>query len=196
LKTVIYSDDINLLSYWEKALNFECMVVEDMEKLKDVVSSVVVVNYSACISTCRAFLQDLLKNNNRVFVMHRLPDINVAKKLLKCGVKGYGNALMREHFIVSAIEAIKDDMVWLHPEFTSMLIMDLPSLDREKKRVHLDKLTQREVEVALLLEAGQTYRNIADELNISPRTVKAHAQSIYTKLNVKDRLALALLLNS
>ncbi len=194
MKTVLYSDDINLLSYWEKALNFDCVVVENIENLKDVTSSIIMMNYSVCTSTCRDFIEEILKNNNEIFMMHRVPDIEIAKKLLRSGVKGYGNALMREHFIISAIHTIRDGMVWLHPEFTSMLIMDLPIANDEKKNTHIDKLTPREAEVALFLKVGDTYKVIADKLNITPRTVKAHAQSIYTKLNVKDRLALALLL--
>ncbi len=194
MKTVLYSDDINLLSYWEKALDFNCIVVENIENLKDISSSIIMMNYSICTSTCKDFIEDLMKNNNDIFMLHRVPDIEIAKKLLRNGVKGYGNALMREHFIISAIHTISDGMIWLHPEFTSRLIMDLPIANDDKKKMHTDKLSPREVEVALLLEVGDTYRVIADKLNITPRTVKAHAQSIYAKLNVKDRLALALLL--
>ncbi len=193
MKTVLYSDDINLLSYWEKALDFDCEVIEDIENLKKVSSSIIMINYSACPSTCRDLIENLITNNNAIFMMHRVPDIEVAKRLLRSGVKGYGNALMREHFIISAIHTIRDGMVWLHPEFISKLIIELPTVN-DKRNIYIDKLTSREVEVALLLKTGETYKNIADKLSITPRTVKAHAQNIYVKLNVKDRLALALLL--
>ncbi len=193
MKTVLYSNDINLLSYWEKALNFDCEVMGDIENLKKVSSSIIIINYSACLSTCKDLIESLIANNNAIFMMHRVPDIEVAKRLLRSGVKGYGNALMREHFIISAIHTIRDGMVWLHPEFISKLIIDLPA-SNDKRNVYIDKLTSREVEVALLLKTGETYKIIADKLSITPRTVKAHAQNIYVKLNVKDRLALALLL--
>jgi len=193
MKTVLYSNDINLLSYWEKALNFDCEVMGDIENLKKVSSSIIIINYSACLSTCKDLIESLIANNNAIFMMHRVPDIEVAKRLLRSGVKGYGNALMREHFIISAIHTIRDGMVWLHPEFISKLIIDLPAAN-DKRNIYIDKLTSREVEVALLLKTGETYKIIADKLSITPRTVKAHAQNIYVKLNVKDRLALALLL--
>jgi len=194
MKTVLYSDDINLLSYWESVLGSDCIVVEDIKNLKEITSSIIMINYSACPSTCKDFVESLIVNNNAIFMMHRVPDIEIAKRLLKSGVKGYGNALMREHFILSAIHTIRDGMVWLHPEFISRLIMDLPIVNDDKKNIYIDKLTSREAEVALLLKEGETYKIIADKLDITPRTVKAHTQSIYTKLNVKDRLALALLL--
>jgi len=177
MKIVLYSDDINLLSYWEKSLKDEYSIVYDLDELKNIIDN-------------------LNKNGNFVLILHRTPDLNTAKRLLKIGVKGYGNAFMREHFLISAIHTIKDGMIWLYPQFTTELIAQLPatkSSQLQHKKL-LSKLSKRESEVALLLKDGTTYKTIANKLNITPRTIKAHAQNIYKKLNVKDRLALALLL--
>jgi len=106
---------------------------------------------------------------------------------------GYGNAMMRDHFIVSAINTINDGMVWLYPEFTSALILELPAKESDNE-IELQKLTSRERDVALLLKDGDSYKIVAQKLDITPRTVKAHAGQIYTKLDLKDRLGLALLL--
>jgi two-component system nitrate/nitrite response regulator NarL len=129
--------------------------------------------------------------SNKVLVLHRTPDIKTAKIILKDGAHGYGNAMMRGHFILSAIDTMKEDMIWLYPEFTSLLIEEIPSRNNE---VNLDMLTKREKEVALLLKDASTYKVISEKLKITPRTVKAHANHIYEKLKVKDRLGLALLL--
>lgn len=99
---------------------------------------------------------------------------------------------MREHFIVAAVNAIKEGMIWLYPEFTSQLILEIPTQKSHDEL--LDILSTREKEVAILLRDGYLYKEIAQKLDITPRTVKAHAQQTYTKLHVKDRLALALLL--
>jgi len=52
-------------------------------------------------------------------------------------------------------------------------------------------LTQRELEVLRLLATGQSDRDIAASLYISPRTVSRHLQSIYGKLGVSSRTAAA-----
>ena len=59
----------------------------------------------------------------------------------------------------------------------------------------LDELTSREVMVAKLVGRGESNREIAAELEITERTVKAHLSAIFTKLGVRDRVQLALTVN-
>jgi len=194
MKVLIHSDDVNLLSHWQKSLNNECEVIDDLDELLNVTSRLIIVNFSACLPNCDDVLKSLTANDNKILVLHRTPELVVAKRLLRVGAMGYGNALMRGHFIVAALNAIEDNMVWLYPELTSQLIMEIPTTNEENSDAQLSKLTSREKEVALLLKEAYPYKEIALKLDITPRTVKAHAQNAYSKLNVKDRLALALLL--
>jgi DNA-binding NarL/FixJ family response regulator len=55
-------------------------------------------------------------------------------------------------------------------------------------------LTARETEVALLLKEGLCNKEISERSNLSLRTVKSHLNAIYNKLDVRDRLQAALLL--
>ena len=193
MQIVLHSDDILLLEHWEKSIQDKCVVIDEFEDLKNIVESLIIINYSACNSECEDILK-MLTIKNKVLILHRTPDIDTAKYILLHGAKGYGNALMREHFIVSAIETIKEDMIWLYPEFTTMLIADIPQQKENVNLSRLDILSSREKEVALLLKDGLTYKNVGIKLDITPRTVKAHASHVYKKLAVKDRLGLALFL--
>lgn len=193
MEIVLHSDDILLLEHWEKALHQKCILVDDIEELKSIENSLIIINYSACDSHCEDVLQ-VLNRTNKVLVLHRTPDLDTAKYILQHGAKGYGNALMRDHFIVSAIETIKENMIWLYPEFTTMLITEIPPKVENTNILKLDILSSREKEVSLLLKDGLTYKDIAKKLSITPRTVKAHAAHVYKKLAVKDRLGLALFL--
>ena len=192
MNIVIYSDDMLLVEHWQKSLNEKSVLVDSLDELKSVKNSLVIINYSACNSKCEDVLK-MLTAENKLLILHRTPNIDTAKYVLTHGAKGYGNALMRDHFIVSAVETIKENMIWLYPEFTTMLIEDIPV--KENKNIEiLNVLSDREKEVALLLKDGSIYKDIAKKLDITHRTVKAHAGHIYEKLNVKDRLGLALLL--
>ncbi|MDR0933818.1 MAG: response regulator transcription factor [Burkholderiaceae bacterium] len=53
-------------------------------------------------------------------------------------------------------------------------------------------LTKREREIARLVGSGSSNKDIAHELDISDRTVKAHLTTIFNKLQVRDRLQLAM----
>ena len=53
-------------------------------------------------------------------------------------------------------------------------------------------LTPREREIALWIASGDRNKEIANRLEITERTVKAHLTSIFRKLGLTDRLRLAL----
>ncbi len=194
MQIVLYSDDINLIIHWEKALSKEVFQsVDELERVKNLHNSLIIFNYSSCKKEYALLLPLLREQGNRVLVLDRVPELQKAKILLKYGAMGYGNALMRPHFILAAIDALRENMVWLYPELTSQLILELPASENSNSEL-LEKLTSRERETALLLKEGLTYNETAQRLDITPRTVKAHAQAVYKKLNVHDRIGLALLL--
>jgi len=195
MNIVLYSDDVVLLKKWEEAIINGYEICYEFDKLKDIANSIIIINYSAFEGDIKENIAIFNSNGNRVLIFERNPTLKSAKKLLKLGAKGYGNTEIKNHFILSAIETIRDGMVWLHSEFTTMLLNDTSSKKEKKSNISLDDLSNREKEVALLLKDGLAYKDIAQKLSITPRTVKAHAQSIYAKLHVKDRVSLALLFN-
>lgn len=56
-------------------------------------------------------------------------------------------------------------------------------------------LSEREVQVARLVAEASSNKEIARQLAISERTVKAHLTSIFEKLGLRDRLQLSLRIN-
>ena len=60
---------------------------------------------------------------------------------------------------------------------------------KEGAPTYPDDLTAREVEVLRLLSQGWSDAQIAQHLDISPRTVNRHTTSIYSKIGVSSRSA-------
>ncbi|MGO9490270.1 MAG: LuxR C-terminal-related transcriptional regulator [Solirubrobacteraceae bacterium] len=58
---------------------------------------------------------------------------------------------------------------------------------RRRGELNLSPLTPRELEVLTLMARGLTVRRAAEELSISPATVKTHLEHIYSKLGVCER---------
>lgn len=49
-------------------------------------------------------------------------------------------------------------------------------------------ITEREKEVVFLMYKGLNYNEIANQLNISPATVRKHIENIYRKLSVHNKV--------
>lgn len=55
--------------------------------------------------------------------------------------------------------------------------------------MHPESLTRRELEVLELMAQGQSHKEVAAALYISPETVRRHLRNIYQKLNVNNKIA-------
>lgn len=123
---------------------------------------------------------------------------------LVAGHWGYCEAEIAIQLLPKAISSILNGDIWINrnlvPKVISMLInMNklhpiLPDQKNVEFKNNLKMLTLRELDVAKMISTGKNNKIIASSLNISERTVKAHLTSIFQKLNVQDRLRLAILL--
>jgi DNA-binding NarL/FixJ family response regulator len=66
---------------------------------------------------------------------------------------------------------------------------------RAAARQKLDALTERQLDVARAIGQGRTNAEIAGELYMSVATVKAHVTRLLSKLDVQNRVQIALLVN-
>ena len=131
--------------------------------------------------------------NVKILVLSSTPNFSEGVALLQKGIRGYGNAYMQKVHLLQAISTIENDTVWLYPEMMQELIL-LGSNAVVSNEDVLEALSARERDVAKEIEKGLSNKEIASALGITERTVKAHLSSVYVKLEVSDRLALAMLL--
>jgi DNA-binding NarL/FixJ family response regulator len=100
--------------------------------------------------------------------------------------------------IVRAIELVAEGDGMLSPRVTRRLIALVAGdggavARREAARERLDTLSGREREVALAVGQGRPNAEIAGELHMSVPTVKAHVSRLLDKLEVENRVQIALL---
>jgi LuxR family maltose regulon positive regulatory protein len=72
--------------------------------------------------------------------------------------------------------------------YTNKLLSAFEAEDGPAKQGLIEPLTKRELEVLTYIAQGLTNPEIAERLFLSPNTLKAHAQNIYSKLNVNNRV--------
>ncbi len=198
MRTLLYSTDLALLDRWKISLSsFDLMQINDVETLyKEVLKeeSALIVNLSSCGDDPISFLKPLIEAKAHILILDPNPRFESTKKILQAGVKGYGNLMMHDIHLNEALRVILDGSVWLYPAFIDEMVARLKDKPTGSQQL-LDNLSQREKEVALCIKEGLTNKEIAEKLDITIRTVKAHTQNIYEKTGVSNRLALALLFN-
>lgn len=72
----------------------------------------------------------------------------------------------------------------------SLCRLDDLLLIRARPIISADKLSPRELEVAQHFAAGSDYKTIAQDLSISPATIKVHLNNIYIKLGINEKASL------
>jgi len=86
---------------------------------------------------------------------------------------------------------------------TALLPPPVSSSAQSDRRLHFEQalhkrsnasLTQREIEVALMILAGHSTKNMAKLLGVSPATAKVHRRNLYRKLNISSQSTLFLLI--
>jgi DNA-binding NarL/FixJ family response regulator len=107
---------------------------------------------------------------------------------IQAGADGYLLKEERVDTIVSAIkEVIEKQGAPMSPSIARKALNLLSGTKREEKDVQTT-LTDREMEILKGLVKGYDYKKIADELYISPYTVRTHISNIYEKLHVRSKV--------
>lgn len=140
-----------------------------------------------------------LAPSSRILLLSDQPDHEEGLAFLKQGIVGYANTYISPERFAEALHVIESGGVWLGQKVIQKLILEAHPTTKEPGSRDLDKklaiLSPMERRVAELVARGLTNFEIAAELGISDRTVKAHLTGIYGKLHVGNRLSLALLIN-
>ena len=135
----------------------------------------------------------------RIFLLSDTPNEEEGLTFLKLGIVGYANTYISAERLAEAARIVSSGAVWLGQKVMRRLILDSYARAKEKEASNsgkiLETLTNREREIANLVSQGQSNLEIAANLDIAERTVKAHLSSIYEKTKTGSRLNLALLIN-
>ena len=113
---------------------------------------------------------------------------------IRAGAKGYLLKDMPSEELVNTIRCINCGYAQLAPGLLERVINPQPI--PECNPPALAQLTPRELDVARLVALGATNQEIALKLFISESTVKTHINSIFNRLNLKNRSQLAIHANS
>lgn len=111
-------------------------------------------------------------------------------RLLQVGASGYltKGASMEE--MVQAIRAVNSGQRYISPEIASRLALKHVNDGDESP---FEALSERELQVMLMITMGMKVQDIAEKLCLSPKTVNSYRYRIFEKLKVKNDVELTLL---
>jgi len=188
---VLCSRDQRFIDESVKTLGLDCSTC--FESVDEVVKNISLDKDDILIfDLSSADSDDIAKVECKVVALCRVPVYEEAARLLKMGVKAYGNSLMLDINLKQAVETVRSGQIWLPPAILNNMIMSIPTGADVSESDDLSALSEREREVATLVGKGKSNKEIASEMDITVRTVKAHLSSIFMKLNCRDRVELAL----
>jgi len=108
---------------------------------------------------------------------------------LRSGASGFILKNAPPEDLVNAIRVISEGNALLAPSVTRRIIAEFAKKPMTKVyEEEVKRLTEREIEVLLLITKGETNEEIARELVIGETTVKTHVSNILNKLNLRDRV--------
>ncbi|MFF2588064.1 response regulator [Peribacillus butanolivorans] len=103
---------------------------------------------------------------------------------LEAGATSYMLKTSKASEIARAVRSTFQGQSVLEPEVTGKM---MEKLRRPQKTQLHEQLTNREMEILLLMTQGKTNQEIADDLYIALKTAKVHVSNILSKLAVQDR---------
>jgi two-component system nitrate/nitrite response regulator NarL len=132
-----------------------------------------------------------------VVAMSATPTEGEAFEVLNIGVAGYCHVEAAPEQLREIGLVVEHSGIWMPPELMQRLLkLTMRVVNTEAPVEHeLNGLTARELMVAEQIAHGASNREIAERLDITERTVKAHLSAIFDKMGVRDRVQLALAMN-
>jgi DNA-binding NarL/FixJ family response regulator len=103
---------------------------------------------------------------------------------IQAGVSGYLLKDSSAEELVNAARLAMEGKAVIHPKLTRAFIEEVQSVDKRGQEAPLSK---RETQILQKVAYGATTKEVAEELGISPHTVKTHLERVFEKLGASDR---------
>lgn len=136
---------------------------------------------------------ELIKNRYphiKIIMLTVLDDDDYVFKAIQAGANGYLLKEINAENLYKSITEVINGGAAMTPSIAlkTLNLLRNPLSIKETKDKEEIKLSKREKEILLHLSKGLNYTTIADNLTISPSTVRKHIENIYKKLQVHSKM--------
>lgn len=128
-----------------------------------------------------------------VLALSMYDDESAIIRMLKNGAKGYILKDAEPADLNAAIKAVVTKGFYYSELITGKLVHSIQESDEDDNdSKHMLKLNEKENEFLKLICTEFTYKEIADRMYLSPRTIDGYRDQLFSKLNLKSRVGLVL----
>lgn len=125
-----------------------------------------------------------------ILVMSMYDESLFAERAVRAGANGFINKADAISQIIPAIRRVLQGRLYLSNAIAETILTSQFKGKNKHAEAAESKLSDRELEVYMMLGRGYATKRIADELNLSSKTVDSHKEHIKEKLNITDNTSL------
>lgn len=125
----------------------------------------------------------------KVIALSSLHHEDTVIDMFRCGVKGFITKNVEPDDLIKALHTVINNQYFLFDGENENIFSSYNNFQKNKTE---HSLTEKQIQFLQLCATDLTYKAIAEKLDISPRTVDAHRDHLFEKLNIKSRTGLAL----
>ena len=121
-----------------------------------------------------------------ILVMSMHDEATHAEKALRAGAQGYIMKEDADEVLVEALRTVLSGKIYVSGNINEKMLRTYIDGEENEENSGIESLTDREKEIFECLGKGFTTRKIAEQFDLSPRTVEVHRARIKKKLNCED----------
>lgn len=103
-------------------------------------------------------------------------------KVMQAGAAGYLSKGAAPQEVINAIRSVKAGQRYIASDIAQQ--MALSQIEPDKTQSPFSTLSERELQIMLMITKGQKVNEISEQLNLSPKTVNSYRYRMFSKLNI------------
>lgn len=128
--------------------------------------------------------------STKILVLSMLDDEDTVIKMVKAGASGYILKDSKPIMFKQALDEIRNKGFFMNDLLSNKVLSYVKGEEENKEAAIIARLTEKELIFLGLACTEKTYKEIANEMNLSPRTVEGYRDDLFEKLGVISRVGL------
>lgn len=126
----------------------------------------------------------------RILVLSMMDNENAIIRMMQFGAKGYILKDCKPVILKTALDQIRDNGYYINDLVSNRMIKYLHSSNKKIEGAPVPQLSDREMTFLKWICTERTYKEIAAEMFVSPRTVEGYRDGLFEKLGITSRVGL------